>query len=117
MEIKDIINIAAIVLSPIIAVVVTIFLQNRSDKKKEKIAIIKSLQYQVRLDKKLDLILAMCKSVNYKNITAQDLQRVYVPKGFAEDGEKQRKYTDMQYQGMELLMQMLQKQAGEMGNK
>lgn len=111
MEIKDIINIAAIVLSPIIAVVVTIFLQNRSDKKKEKIAIIKSLlstghylysdeiirsynlidivfkddkdvrakwklyyealcneslQYQVRLDKKLDLILAMCKSVNYK---------------------------------------------------
>mgnify|MGYP007089971860 CR=1 FL=1 len=38
MEIKDIINIAAIVLSPIIAVVVTIFLQNRSDKKKEKIA-------------------------------------------------------------------------------
>ena len=43
MEIKDIINIAAIVLSPIIAVVVTIFLQNRSDKKKEKIAIIKSL--------------------------------------------------------------------------
>ena len=76
-----------------------------------------SLQYQVRLDKKLDLILAMCKSVNYKNITAQDLQRVYVPKGFAEDGEKQRKYTDMQYQGMELLMQMLQKQAGEMGNK
>ncbi len=140
----------------------TIFLQNRSDKKKEKIAIIKSLlstghylysdeiirsynlidivfkddkdvrakwklyyealcneslQYQVRLDKKLDLILAMCKSVNYKNITAQDLQRVYVPKGFAEDGEKQRKYTDMQYQGMELLTQMLQKQAGEMGNK
>ena len=113
MEIKDIINIAAIVLSPIIAVLVTIFLQNRSDKKKEKIAIIKSLlstghylysdeiirsynlidivfkddkdvrakwklyyealcneslQYQVRLDKKLDLILAMCKSVNYKNI-------------------------------------------------
>lgn len=111
MEIKDIINIAAIVLSPIIAVVVTIFLQNRSDKKKEKIAIIKSLlstghylysdeiirsynlidivfkddkdvrakwklyyealcneslQYQVRLDKKLDLILAMCKSVNYR---------------------------------------------------
>lgn len=162
MEIKDIINIAAIVLSPIIAVLVTIFLQNRSDKKKEKIAIIKSLlstghylysdeiirsynlidivfkddkdvrakwklyyealcneslQYQVRLDKKLDLILAMCKSVNYKNITAQDLQRVYVPKGFAADGEKQRKYTDMQYQGMELLMQMLQKQAGEMGNK
>ncbi len=43
MEIKDIINIVAIVLSPIIAVVVTIFLQNRSDKKKEKIAIIKSL--------------------------------------------------------------------------
>ena len=43
MEIKDIINIAAIVLSPIIAVLVTIFLQNRSDKKKEKIAIIKSL--------------------------------------------------------------------------
>ena len=137
-------------------------LQNRSDKKKEKIAIIKSLlstghylysdeiirsynlidivfkddkdvrekwklyyealcneslQYQVRLNKKLDLILAMCKSVNYKNITAQDLQRVYVPKGFTEDGEKQRKYTDMQYQGMELLMQMLQKQAGEMENK
>ena len=25
--------------------------------------------------------------------------------------------ADMQYQGMELLMQMLQKQAGEMGNK
>lgn len=44
MEIKDIINIAAIVLSPIIAVVVTIFLQNRSDKKKEKIAIIKSFE-------------------------------------------------------------------------
>lgn len=43
MEIKGIINIVAIVLSPIIAVVVTIFLQNRSDKKKEKIAIIKSL--------------------------------------------------------------------------
>ena len=39
MEIKDIINIAAIVLSPIIAVLVTIFLQNRSDKKKEKIKI------------------------------------------------------------------------------
>ena len=35
MEIKDIINIAAIVLSPIIAVLVTIFLQNRSDKKKD----------------------------------------------------------------------------------
>ena len=41
MEIKDIINIAAIVLSPIIAVVVTIFLQNRSDKKKEN----EKLQY------------------------------------------------------------------------
>ncbi len=136
--------------------------ENRSDKKKEKIAIIKSLlsighylysdeiirsynlidivfkddknvrtkwklyyealcndslQYQVRLDKKLDLILAMCKSVNYKNIAAQDLQRVYVPKGFAEAGEKQRKYTEMQYQGMELLMQMLQKQTEETENK
>ena len=32
MEIKDIINIVAIVLSPIIAVVVTIFLQNRKKK-------------------------------------------------------------------------------------
>ena len=41
MEIKDIINIAAIVLSPIIAVLVTIFLQNRSDKKKEN----EKLQY------------------------------------------------------------------------
>ena len=41
MEIKDIINIVAIVLSPIIAVVVTIFLQNRSDKKKEN----EKLQY------------------------------------------------------------------------
>jgi len=40
-----------------------------------------------------------------------------VPKGFAEAGEKQRKYTEMQYQGMELLMQMLQKQTEETENK
>lgn len=89
------------------------FLQ-RWNSAQKKTAIVEELEQK---GKKLDLILAMCKSVNYKNITAQDLQRVYVPKGFAEDGEKQRKYTDMQYQGMELLMQMLQKQAGEMGDK
>lgn len=59
----------------------------------------------------------MCRAVNYKNITAQDLQRVYVPKGFAEDGEKQRKYMDMQYQSMEMMIQMFQKQKKEMENK
>lgn len=152
----NVINIVAVLLSPVIAVLVTMYLQNKSDKKKEKIAIIKallstghylysdeiirsynlidivfkddtdvrekwkvyyeslcneSLQYQIRLDKKLDLILAMCNAVNYKGITAQDIQRVYVPKGFAEDGEKQRQYADMQLQSMGLITQMLQKQA------
>ena len=122
MEIKDIINIAAIVLSPIIAVVVTIFLQNRSDKKKEKIAIIKSLLstghylYSDEIIRSYNLIDIVFK--DDKDVRAKwKLYYEALCKGFAEDGEKQRKYTDMQYQGMELLMQMLQKQAGEMGNK
>lgn len=138
----EMINILAIILSPVVAVLITIYLQNCLERKKEKIAIIKALlstghylysdeiirsynlidivfkddkevrekwklyfealgnealNTQIRYDKKLDLILAMCKVVKYKNITAQDLQRVYVPRGFVEDGTKQREFNDMLY--------------------
>jgi len=49
----------------------------------------------------------MCKVVNYTQLSAQDLQCVYIPQGFSNDGMKQCQYADMQFEVLGMLSQML----------
>ena len=139
MDFSDYINIAAIILAPIVSVIIGQKLQDRARKRDDKMQIFKILMasriygwkkyYDVLSVEKPDaaqrekmikeretLLEVIAVSLGYKdNVTLRTIQNSYQPVGLADMLKKQERYQDNQLELMERFMSLIPKTNTEEG--
>ena len=122
METKDWINVAAILLSPVIAVLVTLWYQSRKEKRDIKLDIfftlmenraslsisdefvkaINSIDFVFDGDNDpaiqghlyIDLLSAIATHLGYRSLRQTEIDRYYIPQSHGNDAERQREVSD-----------------------
>ena len=99
MDIGDWLNLLAIIVAPIAAVLIGQWLQNRANRRKDKLCVENPSDTELKKIKTAQdkLLEAMAVSLGYKDkITWETIQNPYVPKGLTDAVQKQQEYQDGQ---------------------
>ena len=113
MKFEDVLNIIALIIIPIIAVMIGQYLQDRAKKREDKMDIFKALMTSRAFGwtnaSVYALIETIAKSLGYKNkITWETIQNPYIPKGMVDLMLQQQKQQNSQLEITETMKVMIQ---------